>query len=137
MFRTSSAVLIGLMGGLSVSSVQAASLTDEVTVLVENSPRIEAARNNLRAAEKGMEEAFGDYLPRVDLKVDAGHIYADAPVRRSANQGNYAAGRESATLTLTQKIWDGGAREAEYETASLATRCRRRRVAGNPAGGHS
>lgn len=119
MFRTSSAVLIGLMGGLSVSSVQAASLTDEVTVLVENSPRIEAARNNLRAAEKGMEEAFGDYLPRVDLKVDAGHIYADAPVRRSANQGNYAAGRESATLTLTQKIWDGGAREAEYETASL------------------
>lgn len=119
MFRTSSAVYFGVMLGMAGAPAWAAPLGDEVRALVESNPRIEAARNTVRASEEGISEAFGDYLPSLDLRADAGHIYADAPSRRTAGQDDYASGRESATLTLTQKIWDGGAREAEYESAKL------------------
>lgn len=99
--------------------VQAAPLSDEISALISDNPRIEAARNNLKAAQKAIDEAFSDYLPKLDLSADAGHIYSDSSTRRQSGQDNYAAGRESATLTLTQKLWDGGAREAKFASAKL------------------
>ncbi|EKV31544.1 hypothetical protein C882_3917 [Caenispirillum salinarum AK4] len=117
--RTSSAVYFCALAVMGSAQAQAAPLAEEVTSLLAGNPRIEAARNNLRAAEKGIDEAFGDYLPRLDLRADMGHLYADSPTRRTQGEDQYAAGRETATLTLTQKIWDGGAREAEYQSAQL------------------
>ena len=48
-------------------SLSAASLNDEVAYLLDSHPRLLAARDNIAAADEGVNRAFGEYLPSLDL----------------------------------------------------------------------
>lgn len=120
MLRTTTAVFLGLSAALAGGGASAAPLVDELGTLLETNPRVQAALNNVRAADAGVDEAFGDYLPSIDLRGDAGYASVDTPSRRADPRlGPFEGARESASIVLNQKIWDGGAREAEYESAQL------------------
>ena len=117
--RTCFAVYFGLALTASAGSAAAAPLVDELRFLVDTNPQVQARYKSVLAATEGVDEAFGDYLPRLDLTADAGYARNDLPGRRQAGDGVFESGRESATLTLSQNLWDGGAREANYATAKL------------------
>lgn len=124
--RTSFAVYFGMAICFASAPAGAASLVEELRLLVDTNPQVQAGHKNVLAATEGVDEAFGDYLPNLDLRADYGYGYNDLRARRTG-QGQpggqpadaFEGSRESATLTLTQKLWDGGAREATYETAKL------------------
>lgn len=121
MQRTSFAVYFGMAICAASAPAGAASLADELRLLLDTNPQVQAGHKNVLAAGEGVDEAFGDYLPNLDLRADYGYGYYDLPSRRRTvpPQDSLDGKRESATLTLSQKLWDGGAREANYETAKL------------------
>jgi len=102
------------------SPLWGASLSDEVTYLLENHPRLSAARNNISAADQGVKRAFGEYLPSIDLFTDWGWEHTDSPGLRSSRNGrSLHTPRESLSVTLTENIFTGFRREASNETARL------------------
>jgi adhesin transport system outer membrane protein len=104
------------------SPLWAASLSDEVVYLLENHPRLNAARNNVSAADEGVKRAFGEYLPSLDLFTDWGYEHTDSPGLRSTTSRNGSSlhtPRESLSLTLTENIFTGFRREASNKTARL------------------
>lgn len=118
MQRTSFAVYFGLAVCAASAPAGAASLVEELRLLVDSNPQVQAGRANVMAAGEGVDEAFSDYLPRLDLRADYG--YGDYDISRDdAARDDFDSSRSSATLTLSQKLWDGGAREANYEAAKL------------------
>ncbi len=97
-----------------------ASLTDEISFLLESHPRLKAARNNISAADEGVKRAFGEYFPSVDLFTDWGYEHTDSPGLRSArNNRSLNTPRESLSVTLTENLFTGFRREANNETARL------------------
>lgn len=97
-----------------------ASLTDEISYLLESHPRLNAARNNISAADEGVNRAFGEYLPSLDLFTDYGYEHTDSPGLRSSRNGRaLSTARESLSLTLTENLFTGFRREANNETARL------------------
>lgn len=96
------------------------SLTDEISYLLESHPRLNAARNNISAADEGVNRAFGEYLPSLDLFTDYGYEHTDSPGLRSSRNGRaLSTARESLSLTLTENLFTGFRREANNETARL------------------
>lgn len=97
-----------------------ASLTDEISYLLESHPRLNAARNNISAADEGVNRAFGEYLPSLDLFTDYGYEHTDSPGLRSSRNGRaLSTARKSLSLTLTENLFTGFRREANNETARL------------------
>ncbi len=97
-----------------------AALTDEISFLLESHPRLKAARNNISAADEGVNRAFGEYLPSLDLFTDWGYEHTDSPGLRSArNNRSLHTPRESLSVTLTENLFTGFRREANNETARL------------------
>ena len=99
-----------------------ASLTDEISFLLESHPRLKAARNNISAADEGVKRAFGEYFPSLDLFTDWGYEHTDSPGLRSTasrNGSSLHTPRESLSLTLTENLFTGFRREASNETARL------------------
>lgn len=119
--RTTFAVYFGLVAGAWATSAQAGTLVEDLQYLLETNPQVQAGRNNLDAARAGVDEAFGEYLPSVDLRGDYGYAHVDSPARRNdpLSHDGFEGARESATLSISQNLWDGGAREAEYASAKL------------------
>lgn len=76
---------------------------DLLTVIsetIEYNPELQAKWNAFRAARKDEREAFGGYLPSVDLNAAAGRAN-----REFDNRGNYA--RHYGEISLTQMLFDG------------------------------
>jgi outer membrane protein, adhesin transport system len=103
-------------GGAAAASAEPAfTLTDAVRRAVEHNPEVLARLNAFRAAEGERDAARGGLLPRVDLSAGYG------PERRSL-LGDY--GRRSATLTLTQLLFDGYATHGEVQRLDHTARVR-------------
>jgi len=85
--------------------------------LLRGSPRIEAAQRRLQATQSGVEEARGEFLPRVELSGDGGYAHSDTPVRREAGQSPLRTDRGTATLSITQNLYDGSRRQAGLDVA--------------------
>lgn len=100
--------------------LSAASLPDEIALLLKSHPRLLAARNNISAADAGVERAFGEYLPSLDLATDYGYENVDSPGLRAARNNRPLNGtREAFSITLTENLFTGFRREANNETARL------------------
>lgn len=95
------------------------SLEDALTELLGSNPRLSAARQNIAAQAQGQREAFSAYYPTLSFFGDAGYEHTSSPTRRSSGDGPLSADRESATMTLSETIWDGNRREAQYEISKL------------------
>lgn len=109
------AVLLSFAG----TGASAETLEQALVDLLEGNPRISAARQNVAAQTEGQREAFSAYYPTLSLTGDAGYEYTNSPARRNSGQDPLSTDRESATLTLSETLWDGNRREAQYEISKL------------------
>jgi adhesin transport system outer membrane protein len=111
----SGAAVIGFAG----IPAEAETLEQALTGLLKDNPRLGAAQHNIVAQTEGQREAFSAYYPTLSVIGDGGYEYTNSPTRRSSGEGPLSTDRESATLTLSQTIWDGNRRDAQYAIANL------------------
>lgn len=104
------------VGGWSCNA-SAETLTEALNGLLDQHPQIRAARNTAMGAEESVNKAWGTYLPSIDAKGDTGMERINSPARRNSDLDPFYRDRNTYTLSLTQKLWDGGAREGLYAAA--------------------
>jgi len=102
---------------LALSSARAETLPDALQGLLRDNPQIHAAHNTSLGAEESVNKVWGTYLPSIDVKADTGMERIDSPTRRNQNLDPFYRDRNTYTFSLTQKLWDGGAREGLYAAA--------------------
>ena len=100
--------------------VQAESLEEEIAFLLRDNPTLKSLRNQVEAAEEGINEAFAGYLPTVDVSADYGYETTDSPQSRITDPGDpLELSRARATATLRQNIFDGYNTSATYDAAQI------------------
>ena len=104
-----------LVGG----TASAQTLEDVIDELLRTHPQIEAARENLSAAEEGITRAFADFLPQLSLFADYGYERTDSPATRATRDSSFNTQRDAATLTITQKLFDGYRTRSSNATARI------------------
>lgn len=101
------------------ASGQAQTLEEELSLLLGDHPLIVAGKKDLEGADAGVDAAFADYLPDLAARADTGYEHTNSPARRDGALGDFNAHRGQATLTLTEKLFDGFEREANLEIAEI------------------
>ncbi len=102
------------------TSVQAESLEEEIAFLLRDNPTLKSLRNQVEAAEEGINEAFAGYLPTIDVSADYGYESTDSPQSRITDPGDpLELSRARATATLRQNIFDGYNTNATYDAAQI------------------
>lgn len=107
--------LVGMLAWSGPAAAQ--TMQAELGRLLGMHPLIEASDAEVRGAAENSREAFGDFLPQVSLSSQAGVSRTDSPSRRAADDTPYDAVERKATLTVTQKVFDGFKRESRYDIA--------------------
>ncbi|MEH6402169.1 MAG: TolC family outer membrane protein [Sneathiella sp.] len=104
-------VVASVFGSLALSiSVQAGTLAEAVQVTVTNYPEIAEASANRRAIDQELEQANGLYYPSIDLAAGGGKEWTDT---RFIDDEWLT--RTEGSLSISQTLFDGGARAAEVE----------------------
>jgi len=98
---------------LSCGNAHALTLKEAMAVAVESNPEIGQAIENREAIEFELRQAKGLYLPSVDLEASAGARRLDNPDRRALSIENDTLYPAETDLTVTQTLYDSGARRAE------------------------
>jgi adhesin transport system outer membrane protein len=111
--------LFPMLAVLAVASgpAHAQTMQAELARLLSTHPLIGAAGYEVEGAEEGVQEAFGDFLPQVSLSGEGGYSNVDSPARRAIDESPYEAFSRKATVTVTQKVFDGFRRENAYDIA--------------------
>ena len=94
-------------------------LEQELSGALERHPLINSARFNLREAGDVVDEAFGEFLPEVDLTGDSGYEYTDSPTRRDDDDPPLSTYRNRLSLSLSQNVFDGFERSSRFEIAEI------------------
>ncbi|TIX30332.1 MAG: channel protein TolC, partial [Mesorhizobium sp.] len=98
---------------LACGSASALTLKEAVAVAVESNPEIGQAIENREAIEFELRQAKGLYLPSVDLEASTGVRRLDNDTRRALDEDHRALYPNEADLTVSQTLYDSGARRAE------------------------
>ena len=114
----------GLLVALAAAGAAAEPLSSEVQHLLQTNPRVLGAVKQLEAAEHEVRVARADYLPTVSLRGDAGPEYIDTPSSRRlrGEAGRSDLVRRTASLAVTQRLFDGNLRSANFAAAQIGTR---------------
>ena len=107
----------GLLG--QAGSAAGQTLEEELSLLLGDHPLILAGEKDIEGADAGVDAAFSDYLPDLSASADTGYEHTNSPARRNSGLGDFNAHRKQATLTLTEKLFDGFEREANLEIAEI------------------
>lgn len=102
---------------LCAAQAGAQGLTDELRALIETNPRIQAAAKAVDAAAEGVTDARSGWLPSVRLQGDYGRETIDSPTRRNVGSDTWARPRDSASLVVSQHLFDGFATDAAVGAA--------------------
>lgn len=100
----------------------------ELAGLLDTSPRLLAARNAARSADMEARRAYGGFLPTVSFTMDGGYESTNSPSTRSAGTGTENQHRRSATLTVTQNLFDGRSTLETHSGALALARAAQRNV---------
>jgi len=113
-WRTSASVaVLALAASLAAPQANAMSLEEAMAIAVESNPEIGQAIENREAVEFELRQARGLYLPSIDLEASAGARRLDNQSRRALGLQNDTLNSAQIGLTVTQTIFDSGARRAE------------------------
>ncbi len=82
-------------------------LNEELFSLLGSHPDILAAEKSLGSSRQEISKLRAEYLPRVTIEGDTGYQRYDNPSRRANRDDDYSRGRETATLTVTQNLFNG------------------------------
>jgi adhesin transport system outer membrane protein len=97
--------------------VLAETLDEELQAIVDTHPNVKSKTKAVKANEEGVRASAAGYLPTVTAAGDTGAEYIDSPDRRSVQGKPFYKGRETSSLTVTQKLFDGFATAAAVETS--------------------
>jgi len=111
--------LLALFVFLGARSAGAATLEDELSDILSNHPQIQAKTKAVKSATEGIRAARAGYYPTVRAGGDQGNEYIDSPDRRSVQGRPFNDQRQTANLTVTQKIFDGFATDSAVDAAKI------------------
>ncbi len=95
-------------------------LKDELRGLLVSHPDILAAEKAVGSSREGVSQLRAEYLPRIKLTGDTGNQNLDGPSQRAAPGGEpYSRMRDSATLTVTQNLFNGFSTTTGVQIAEL------------------
>lgn len=109
------AVGAALAVALSSGTAHAISLREAISVTLESNPQIGQAVQNREAIEFELRQARGLYMPSVDLDASAGVRRLDNPSRRLTSIEDDPLYPTDVGVSITQTLFDGGARQAERD----------------------
>jgi adhesin transport system outer membrane protein len=98
----------------------AASLEDELQDIIANHPQIQAKTKAVNSAKEGIRAARSGYYPTVRVGGDHGNEYIDSPDRRAIQGRAFNDQRQTANLTVTQKIFDGFSTDSAVDAAKIS-----------------
>lgn len=107
------ALLIGV--AVIPQDASALSLKEAMAVTLESNPEIGQASENREAIEFELRQARGLFLPSIDLEASVGARDLDNISRRLGGIQDDALYPSEVGLSVTQKLFDGGARRTELE----------------------
>ncbi len=107
---TTSAIASVFGSFLLSTAVQAGTLVEAVQATVTNYPEIAEASANRRAIDQELEQAHGLYYPSLDIAAGAGKEWTD-----TVSIDEKWLTRTESSVSLSQTLFDGGARSAEVE----------------------
>lgn len=117
LYRYASTAALALALSFAASNgANALTLQEAVAVAVESNPEIGQAIENREAVEFELRQARGLYLPSLDLEASVGTRRLDNQSRRALGLQNSSLNSAEVGLTLTQKLFDNGARRAEVNS---------------------
>ena len=128
-FKLSGRLCLSLPGlFLWMSPVSSESLIEALAKAYNSNPSLAAARVQLRAIDEGVSQALGSFRPSITASYELGKDWRDL-------SGNSVSGSRTRNLTprtakasITQKIYDGGQREAGLEVAEANVLAERGRL---------
>lgn len=114
---------------MSISAVNAQTLTDALALAYKNNPTIEAQRARLRSVDEGVPQAVSGWRPDVRFTADIGKLR-----RRTNGAAGFGAGDDTRTtysggFRITQNLYAGGGTEAEIRQAKHEISAERARLA--------
>lgn len=107
--------VLGMALCLWATPTSAISLEQAVSIALDSNPEIGQAIENREAIEFELRQARGLYKPRVDLETSYGARRLDNPSRRSQGIEDDRLRPGEVGATVTWKLFDGFARDAEVE----------------------
>ncbi len=106
---------------LCTPSVQAVTLDEAIRTSLTTNPEVRIAIHERLARDQAIVQARGNYLPTLDLVVDAGRERSDNVSTRSRTGGDITLTRREFEIQATQRLFDGYAtkNEVERQTARI------------------
>jgi adhesin transport system outer membrane protein len=95
--------------------VRATTVADTVRATIATNPEIGVVRNDRLAVDQELRQARALGLPSVDLRVAGGPEYTNSVGTRARSDSYESQFRSDASLTLTQRVFDGGATRSEID----------------------
>ena len=113
------ALLFMLGVGLATSplAVEAQDLTEKLSGLLAKHERLMAAKEDVTASQRALEESKGDWLPTLDLTANVG-----TEVQKKPNADDTNKGIRNVELSASQLLYDFGKTGASIDTAKLTLR---------------
>jgi adhesin transport system outer membrane protein len=117
----SGALVLLVTSGLGMPSIAIGeTLVEEMTGLLNSHPRLNAAAKSVLSSDEAIRQARAAYLPTVKLSGDTGPEYIENKTRSTTNDSEpWYRKRDSASVTITQKLFDGNATESQVASARL------------------
>lgn len=106
--RTLKCLLAGALASapLAAGPASAESLVEAIEAAITYHPRIYRDQALSVAADHAVEEAYSEFLPKLDLEASSGWEVTDSPTTRGTGRGVVELYRNEARLSLTQLVFD-------------------------------
>ncbi len=101
---------------LGTTTVAAGPLEEELAFLLSTHPQLDIGKDNVKAAESGVDAAFSGFLPKVSINGDLGWEYTD----NDTQTDTYDTDRYSAGLEIRQNLFEGNKTTANIEAAETS-----------------
>ena len=102
-------------GFLSFGQADAITLKQAIDKTLQTNPQILQAAKDREAVEFELRQARGLYLPSIDLETGVGRRRLASPTSGSLTTDHDTLTPADASLTITQTLFDGGARRSEVD----------------------
>ncbi|MFC5069434.1 TolC family protein [Flaviflagellibacter deserti] len=109
------AAFAAILAVVSPSAVHAITLREALTATLYSNPQIGQAVENREAIEFELRQARGLFLPSIDLDASTGAQRLDNESRRLTSIEDDDLYPRDVGITVSQKLFDGGARRAERD----------------------
>ena len=107
--HTWKALVLGLSAALAWHGACAENLREVVEAALKTNPRVAAAAAEGRAAQQDVAQARAGYYPTVDVNLGGGRERTSSPQTRALNPSDSELSRRESGLTVSQRLFDGGA----------------------------